>query len=56
MSKLSGTAGYDPNYKFVHTKSLPDGDEYCELVVKPTTEEERTDFFDEDKEWFYMDK
>ena len=25
-------------------KTLPDGDEYCEIVVRPTTEQEKKDF------------
>lgn len=48
--------GYNPSYKYAHTKAIPDGDEYCEGEVKPTTEEERRDFFAEDKDWFYIDK
>lgn len=47
---------YNPNYKFVHIKAIPDGHEFCELEVKHTTEEERRDFFTEDKDWFYIDK
>jgi len=47
---------YNPNYKYAHIKAIPDGDEYCELEVKSTTEQEREDFFAEDKDWFYIDK
>jgi predicted hydrocarbon binding protein len=47
---------YNPNYKYAHTKAMPDGDEYCEFEVKRTTEEERKDFLAEDKDWFYIDK
>ena len=46
---------YNPNFKLVHTKALPDGDEYCELVVRSTTEQERKDFADKDKDWSYID-
>jgi len=53
---MARTMGYDPNYKFVHTKSIPDGDDYCELEVKKTTAQEREDFFSEDRDWGYMDK
>ena len=48
--------GFNPNYKLIHTMALPDGDEYCELVVRPTTEQERKDFADKDKDWFYIDQ
>jgi predicted hydrocarbon binding protein len=47
---------YNPKYKLVHVKCVPDGDEYCEFVVRPTTEEERRDFNSEGKEWFYIDR
>jgi len=47
--------GYNPKYKLVHVKCVPDGDEYCEFAVRPTTEKERRDFFSKDKEWFYID-
>lgn len=48
--------GYNPNYKLIHTKTVPEGDEYCELVVGPTTEKERKDFSAKDKDWLYIDK
>ena len=47
---------YNPNYKLAHTRAIPDGDDYCELVVRPTTEKERKDFSAKDKDWFYIDK
>ena len=47
---------YNPNYKYAHIKAIPDGDEYCELEVKSTTEEERKDFLAEDQDWFYIDR
>jgi hypothetical protein len=47
---------YNQDYKLAHTKTVPDGDECCELEVKRTTEEEREDFFSEDRDWFYIDK
>jgi hypothetical protein len=46
---------YNPNYKYPHIKAIPDGDNYCEFEVKPTTEKERKDFFAEDRDWFYID-
>ncbi len=26
---------YNPDYELIHLKTLPDGDEYCEFVVRP---------------------
>ena len=46
---------FNPDYKQVHLKAVPDGDEYCEFVVRPTTEQERKDFADENKDWSYID-
>jgi hypothetical protein len=47
---------YNPNYKLVHTKAIPDGDDYCELAVRSTTEKERKDFSTKNKDWLYIDK
>ena len=47
---------FNPGFKLMHLKALPDGDEYCELVVRPTTEQERKDFTADDKDWRYIDK
>ena len=47
---------YNPNFKLAHSRALPDGDECCELVIKPTTEQERKDFTDKDKDWSYIDR
>ena len=42
---------FNPELKFVHTKALPDGDPYCELVIRPTTEDDRQTFASEDTNW-----
>jgi hypothetical protein len=47
--------GYNPNYKQIHVRTIPDGDPYCELVVRPTTEEDRRMFLTA-KNWFLIDK
>jgi len=47
---------FNPNFKLCHVKALPDGDECCELVVRPTTEQERHDFADKDGDWSYIDR
>lgn len=48
--------GYNPNYKQIHTKTVPDGDAYCELAVRSTTEKEKKDFSAKNKDWLYIDK
>ena len=48
--------GFNPDYKLIHIKAMPDGDEYREFVVRPTTEQEREDFADKDKDWSYIDR
>ena len=50
------TMAGDPMKKLVHLKAVPDGDDYCELVFRPTTEKERRDFADKDADWEYIDK
>ncbi len=47
---------FNPNFKVVHLKAVPAGDEYCEMVMRPTTEQERKDFADKDKDWSYIDE
>ena len=47
---------YNPNFKLIHVKALPDGDTCCEITVKPTTEQERKDFSSNDRDWSYLDK
>jgi hypothetical protein len=45
---------FNPELKFVHRKTEPDGDECCEMVFRKTTEQEREDFA-EDRDWSYLD-
>ena len=47
---------FNSNFKLFHVRALPGGDEYCELVVRSTTEQERKDFADKDKDWSYIDR
>lgn len=47
---------FNPNFKLCHVRALQDGDECCEFAVRPTTEQERKDFADKDKDWSYMDR
>ena len=47
---------YNPKFALVHKKSIPDGDQYCEFIIKMTTIKEREDFLDDDMDWSYIDK
>ena len=47
---------FNPDFKLIHIKSLPDGDDYCEFALRPTTDQERKDFADRDKDWSYIDR
>jgi hypothetical protein len=47
---------FNPNYKLIHTKSIPNGDGYCEFKIESTTKKEREDFFKKDSDWSYIDK
>jgi hypothetical protein len=42
---------FDPRHKLVHTRALPDGDPYCELVMRPTTEGDRVELAADDTDW-----
>jgi len=52
---LAKYMAFNPNFKQLHLKAIPDGDEHCEFAVRPTTEQERSDFADKDKDWSYID-
>jgi hypothetical protein len=52
---VSQTMGYNPMFKLIHIKATADGDSYCELAFRPTTEQERKDFAAKDKDWLYLD-
>lgn len=47
---------FDRRCKFVHTKAIPDGDDYCELVMRPTTAEDRSQFDSSDTDWESVEK
>lgn len=48
--------GYDLNYKQIHTKTVLDDNECCEMMMRRTTEKERRDFTDKKSDWLYIDK
>lgn len=47
---------FNPNFKLSHLRTLPEGDDYCEFVVRPTTEQDREDFAGKDTDWRRIDK
>jgi len=53
---ISKYMAYNPDYKLIHIKTVPDGDDYCEFALRLTSKKEREDFFDTDKIWFYIDR
>ena len=46
---------YNPAYKTIHLQAMPDGDDYCTLVLRETTPQERADFA-QDRDWSYVDR
>jgi hypothetical protein len=47
----ASSMAFNPDHKFVHTKALPDGDHYCELVMRPTSDEDKAQFESDDTDW-----
>ncbi len=47
--------GFNPRAKQIHTKALFAGDDCCELVVRPTSEQEQKDFANRNADWSYLD-
>jgi len=47
---------YNPDFKLIHYKTMPDGDEYCELAVRPTTEQDKIEFAAKDTDLAIIDR
>jgi len=47
---------YNAYYKQIHTRAVPDGDDYCEMAIRPTSENERRIFSSKSEDWFSIDK
>ncbi len=47
----ASSMAFNPEYKLVQIKSLPAGDPYCELAMRPTTERDRAEFSADDTDW-----
>lgn len=40
----ASTMFFNPEFKMVHTKAVPDGDAFCELTFRSTSEEDKKEF------------
>jgi hypothetical protein len=47
---------FNPDYKLVHEQALTEGDGCCELVLRPTTPEDKQAFAAEDTDWSRIDE
>ena len=47
---------YNPAFKLIHHKAMPDGDECCEFTVEPTTEQDKKEFAARDSDLSKLDK
>jgi hypothetical protein len=47
----ASSMAFDAGCKFVHTKAMPDGDDYCELVMRRTSLKDREDYESTDTDW-----
>lgn len=42
---------FNPDFKLISLEALPEGDPHCELVIRPTSDEERQAFRDGTLDW-----
>jgi hypothetical protein len=47
----ASSMAFNAGLKLVHTKSVPDGDPFCELAMRQTTAEDRKTFAADDTDW-----
>ena len=47
----SSSMAFNPDYKLVQLRSMPAGDPYCELVMRPSTRQDRAEFEADDTDW-----
>jgi hypothetical protein len=47
---------FNPDFKLIHLATLPEGDDYCEFTVSPTTEQDKEEFAAKDTDWSHIDK
>jgi hypothetical protein len=47
----ASSMAFNADRKLIHLKRLPDGDPHCELAMRPTTPEDKSDFAEADTDW-----
>lgn len=47
----ASSMAFNPDYKLVQIKALPAGDPFCELVIRPSTEQDKAEFAADDTDW-----
>lgn len=47
----ASSMAFNAGFKLVHTKSVPDGDPFCELAMRRTTAKDRKTFATDDTDW-----
>jgi murein DD-endopeptidase MepM/ murein hydrolase activator NlpD len=47
----ASSMAFNPEFKLIHIKKLPDGAPYCELAMRPTTEQDKTTFEADETDW-----
>ena len=47
----ASSMAFNAGFKLVHTRSVPDGDPFCELAMRPTTARDRETFAADDSDW-----
>ncbi len=47
---------FNPGIKLIHTRAVPGGDAYCELVMRPATERDREELARKDTDWTAIEK
>jgi hypothetical protein len=52
----ASSMAFTPEVKLIHRKAVPDGDPVCELVLKPTTEEDRRAFRKKETDWSLIEE
>jgi hypothetical protein len=47
----ASSMAFNPEHKLIHTMNILEGDPYCELVIRATSEKDRQSFADDDTDW-----
>lgn len=47
---------FNPDFKMVHTKAMPDGDPHCEFAIRPTSSRDQEEFESEGTDWTLIER